>query len=394
MVGVERSAGGRQPERGVVGRTRPESVVAGQNSEQSTLGHQPNYGVLVRLLGPLGVEVDGREIRIGSASQRRILSLLALSPGRAISTSALVDAVWAEDPPETALMSLRNQVSRLRSLLGRDFIEATPPGYALRVDPSLVDRHAFDAVVSDGAASIEQIDEALSGWRGPPLLEFAAEMWARPEAVRLAEAHLVLQERRIALLLEQGLCDDAVVSAEALSIAEPVREHTHALLMTALARTGRAGEALQVFTAFRRRVVDEFGVEPSASLRSLERSILDGTIDASPPAPSPARASLAPAPFPNALVVANSALPMVGREVELTAIGYAIKASLDGGAQTVIVKGEPGIGKTRLVAEAARRAANDGAQCFTAAAMKSWFPVCGRSRRSCVSWSERVLLAG
>ena len=88
----------------------------------------------VRLLGPLEVACGNRPVRIGAAKERLLLVLLALHAPRVVAAERLIDALWGEDPPESAGVSLRVLISRLRNRLvaGCDAtIHARPPGYVL-----------------------------------------------------------------------------------------------------------------------------------------------------------------------------------------------------------------------------------------------------------------------
>ncbi|HAS13624.1 MAG TPA: transcriptional regulator, partial [Acidimicrobiaceae bacterium] len=104
--------------------------------------------------------------------QRVVLSVLAARAGRDVPTDLLVDALWPEAPPRTAVSSLRTYVSRLRGLLG-DALVGTPGGYRLALEEALLDLAHFERLLDDAATSsparaLERIDEALATWRGPP----------------------------------------------------------------------------------------------------------------------------------------------------------------------------------------------------------------------------------
>jgi DNA-binding SARP family transcriptional activator len=323
----------------------------------------------IRILGSFELRVDGTPTRIGSASQRRILSILALQAGTVVSTTTLIDALWPHEPPHTAVVSLRNQISRLRVVLGRGSVDAVPPGYALRIPQGNVDAFRFEQIVSDRSSTEEALEEALSMWRGAPLGEFALDEWARPTVTRITELHLVAQERRLALLMERGEHQEVVAYSESLVAALPERESVHALLMTALARTGRAGEALRVFQKFRSHLVEEIGVEPSEALRRIERAVLDGEIDVVLPefpvsqivnANRASQTSNSRPSFPASLVVSADTLPLTGRSEALALLLKVLKSTQSGEGQSVVVLGEAGIGKSRLVAEFATRAHNAG----------------------------------
>src|SRR5689334_10686592 len=100
-----------------------------------------------RILGPLEASVDGRPVALGGQKQRALLALLLLDSGRVVSTDRLINALWGEDPPKTAVTSLQNFVSQLRKLLGSELLETKAPGYRLRVGPGELDLDRFRTLV-------------------------------------------------------------------------------------------------------------------------------------------------------------------------------------------------------------------------------------------------------
>ena len=92
-----------------------------------------------QVLGPIEVFDGNRTLPLGGFRQRLVLSVLLLHPNRAVTTDWLVDAAWGGAPPRTARKTLQVYISRLRSLLGADLIEATGTGYVIRLDPNALD---------------------------------------------------------------------------------------------------------------------------------------------------------------------------------------------------------------------------------------------------------------
>ena len=70
--------------------------------------------MLVRILGDLEVEQDGRAVALGSHKPRAVLAILALHAGDAVSADRLIDGLWGDTPPATAAKALQVYVSRLR----------------------------------------------------------------------------------------------------------------------------------------------------------------------------------------------------------------------------------------------------------------------------------------
>src|SRR2546428_5664223 len=102
-----------------------------------------------RVLGPLEV-LDGEEsLPLAGAKQRALLALLLLNANRVVSRERLIDELWGDEPPETAVTSVQVYVSRLRKLLSREALVTRPPGYVLVVEPENVDLFRFERLVAD-----------------------------------------------------------------------------------------------------------------------------------------------------------------------------------------------------------------------------------------------------
>lgn len=298
--------------------------------------------VRIDVLGPLMIERHGGTVEVGSRSQRRLVGVLTVYHGEVVSLDRMVDVLWPHDPPETARTTVQKYVSRLRAALGNDVLVTRPPGYVLQLAPDAVDATCFEQLVLDGLkgsgrAALDRLDEALALWRGQPFAEFVDEDWARPMVVRLEELHVVANERRIELLLETGAVAVAVVEAEGLCAREPLREHAHALWMQGLAVEGRGTEALRVFDRYRKRIVDEAGMEPSAALVAVEQAVLAAVEPL-----SPVKGHTGGLP-----VDLSSFVGRVTETAELEALVVACPC--------VTLVGVGGVGKTRLALQVARK---------------------------------------
>ena len=97
------------------------------------------YGIL----GPLELSDDGRAVEIAGAKQRALLAMLLLNANRVVSGDQLVDAIWEEQVPDSALKALQVHVSQLRKLLGKHRLETRAPGYLLRVERDALDLDRF-----------------------------------------------------------------------------------------------------------------------------------------------------------------------------------------------------------------------------------------------------------
>src|SRR3954454_8810864 len=232
-----------------------------------------------RILGPLEVVDDGRELALGGAKQRALLALLLLHANSVVSRDRLIDELWDADPPETARTALQVHVSQLRKALGRERIVTQAPGYMVRVEPGELDLGRFERLCSgvdpsDSASAAETLRAALLLWRGPPLGDLDGTV-ARAERGRLEEQRLLALEQWIDAELALGRHAELVPELEGLVRANSLRERLRAQLMLALYRCGRQADALEAYRQGRQLLSHELGLEPGEELRRLEKAILE-----------------------------------------------------------------------------------------------------------------------
>jgi predicted ATPase/DNA-binding SARP family transcriptional activator len=308
------------------------------------------------VLGALEVVRDAARVPVASTRQRALIARLLLGRGQVVPADALVDALWDTGdgdggPPRDARHAVHTYVSRVRAVLGPALVTKAP-GYLLAVEPDAVDADRFEALAAraggllatDPGTAADLFGDALALWRGPAYAEFAGG-FARAAAVRLEELRLSAREGRGEALVATGALDRAIGELGALAAEAPLRESAHGLLMRALYRAGRQGEALAVYGRFRERLRDELGLDPSAALRELHEQVLRQAVPA-------ARAPAAPPVAPRPAAPHNS---FVGRDDELARL-----VELVGEGRLVTLVGPGGVGKTRLARElAARLAAGD-----------------------------------
>jgi DNA-binding SARP family transcriptional activator/class 3 adenylate cyclase len=273
-------------------------VVDGASSEfpppRTEAPRKASNGLDFEVLGPLEVRREGAALQLGGPKQRALLALLLLDAGRAVSTDRLIDALWGEHPPRTAATSLQNFVSQLRKQLGPDLLVTKPPGYLLRIDPLQVDVNRVHALLAEAKGApagkrAAKLREAIDMWRGPPLEEFAFEVFAEGEIARLGELRLNVLEERIGADIEDGHAGEVVGELEALVGEHPLRERFREQLMLALYQSGRQAEALEAFQEGRRVLVDELGIDPSPRLQQLHGAILRQNVGAEPARAAPAQ---------------------------------------------------------------------------------------------------------
>src|SRR5882762_10160741 len=276
------------------------------------------------LLGPLSVSSDGTPVALGGQKRRALLAVLLLDANSVVSRDRLIDALWGEEPPETARNTIQVYISQLRKLLPEGALETAPPGYRLVIEPQSVDLFEFTRLSEEGrralaagdaAAGADSLRAALALWRGPPLADLAWEPFAQAEIVRLDELRLAALEDRIDADLALGRHGQLVGELEQLVGEHPLRERLRAQLMLALYRSGRQADALAVYQRARRTLVDELGIEPSESLKHLERAILAHDPSLNAPLSGARAPRRVPAP----------PTPLLGRERELAALAELVR---------------------------------------------------------------------
>jgi DNA-binding SARP family transcriptional activator len=313
------------------------------------------------LLGTVGVGGDGELASIRWPMARSLLAALLLNTNRVVSAGRLVDVLWGDDPPASALASLQNHVMRLRALLaetGAGQIKTVAPGYLIEVADGELDLDEFirlsrcgrDALAAgDWHTALRELTAALALRRGEPLMDVTSRLLLEQEAPRLVQMHLDVVEARIDADLELGRVREAIGDLGGITAAHPLRERFHAQLMLACYRAGRRADALGAYRRAREVLVEELGVEPGAELQQLHQKIL--AADREPVVAVRRVAAVRPAQLPADLA------DFTGRADEV-----ALLTGLAGGAwqqpgvvPVCVVTGPGGIGKTSLAVHAAHR---------------------------------------
>ncbi|WP_067178268.1 BTAD domain-containing putative transcriptional regulator [Microtetraspora niveoalba] len=250
-----------------------------------------------RVLGTFDAIGDRGVAELGGPRQRSVLARLLVARGHVVPVERIIDDLWREQPPPSALASVQAYVSNLRRVLEprrtartpARVLVTVPPGYAIREGE--VDAWRFEELVRRGAellaggdarAALRQTEEALRLWNGPAYAEFGAAEWAVTEIMRLDEMHAMAVEQRAAAAIALGASGAAVADLQAHVAGHPLREEGWRLLAVALYRQGRQGDALAVLRQARERLAEELGVDPGPALRRLESDILAHSISLDP----------------------------------------------------------------------------------------------------------------
>lgn len=243
--------------------------------------------VEIRMLGEFRVLVDGISVDLGHPRQRCVTAVMLIHPNEPFTVDQLADRVWGSRPTASLRNNLYGYLSRLRRTV-HSFglrVEKRTSGYALRVEPLVIDIHRFRHLVSqaraqrDDLAAIRLFDMAIDLWHGEPFLGLDS-VWLATVREILEQEYLTARLDRNDVALRIGRHHELMATVAELTAAHPLDERAAQQLMLTLHRSGRRAEALAEFDRVRRTLVRELGIEPNAHLRELQQRIL--TADLSP----------------------------------------------------------------------------------------------------------------
>jgi DNA-binding SARP family transcriptional activator/tetratricopeptide (TPR) repeat protein/DNA-binding XRE family transcriptional regulator len=322
----------------------------------------------VRILGPLMVVRDG-EVEAGlKGAAAGLLGLLAVSVNRTVSRHAIVDALWGEEPPRSAIGIVHTYVSRLRSVLA---VSAGPDdgllvrdrlGYRLDLEHDQVDVLQFRRLVEsarraraggDAAQACRAYEQALGWWRGEPLADIDV-LRGHPAVIALADelAATVLEYADFAASGSEGWPDRVLPYLRALAARDRLDENSHARLMMALAAGGRQAEALRIYEDLRQRLDGQMGVLPGSEVRDVHARILRQEIPGRDERAGPDR----PAAFWPVFQLPPAPADFTGRSAGCDEVVRVVTSSADHpGVPLVAISGPPGAGKTTLALYAAHK---------------------------------------
>ncbi|MET9963656.1 AfsR/SARP family transcriptional regulator [Streptomyces sp. NPDC006326] len=265
----------------------------------------------IDVLGALAVRENGVSITPTAPKPRQVLALLALHADQVVPVAALIEELWGGEPPRSARTTLQTYVLQLRALIAtalekgagagaespqdtesarehasrtaKDVLVTLPGGYLLNSGGGTLDVREFDRLAGMGYRAMDAGDfpsaarllrEALALWSGAAFADVQGGVQLDMETRRLEETRLCALDQRIEADLRLGRHRELLAELTVLVSRYRTHENLHGQFMLALHRSGRRGEALDVYQRLRGTLVRELGLEPSAGLRRLQRSIL------------------------------------------------------------------------------------------------------------------------
>ncbi|MFZ4177254.1 AfsR/SARP family transcriptional regulator [Streptomyces griseoincarnatus] len=269
----------------------------------------------IGILGSLAVGERGVSITPTAPKPRQVLALLALHADQVVTVGTLTEELWGAAPPRSARPTLQTYILQLREHIAcalrqgegggagqrcaKDVLLTVPGGYLLKGGQGASDLRDFERLAGlgyramdagDYAGAAARLSEALELWSGPALADVHAGVHLATEIRRLEESRLCALDQRIEADLRLGRHRELLAELTVLVSRYPTHESLCGQYMLALHRSGRRGEALNAYRQLRARLVRSLGLEPSAALAKLQRSIL-----VSGPAGAPATAGMSAA---------------------------------------------------------------------------------------------------
>ncbi|MFE1250826.1 BTAD domain-containing putative transcriptional regulator [Streptomyces sp. NPDC058735] len=252
----------------------------------------------IAVLGALDVRENGVSVTPTAPKPRQVLALLALHADQMVPVATLTEELWGEQPPRSARTTLQTYVLQLRELISaaierdpqdapartaKGVLVTSPGGYLLNTSDGASDVREFERLAGTGyramdagdfAGAARQLREALSLWTGSALADVHTGAQLDMETRRLEETRLCALDQRIEADLRLGRHRELLGELTVLVSRYRTHETLHGQFMLALHRSGRRSEALDVYQRLRTALVRELGMEPSAGLRRMQRSIL------------------------------------------------------------------------------------------------------------------------
>ncbi|CAL9614820.1 Regulatory protein AfsR [Streptomyces sp. enrichment culture] len=317
-----------------------------------------------RLLGPVKVTRSGSSVPLSGAKIHTVLATLLLSRGRVVSDVRLSSMLWGHTPPDTLNAQIYTYVSRLRKRLGVSVdIARQGPGYVLNAPDGQVDLFEFERLHTRGQQVLQQrkyreasklLSEALALWNGDPL-ENVTEHLLDAERPRLESLWASALEHRMEADLALGGHRRIVPELTGLVRQFPLNETLRAQLVTALHRSARQADAVNVYREGRRILREQLGVEPGPALQAAYRTMLRGEAGA-----VPADADAVPVEAPAMLPPRTAAF--TGRAADVARLRSLIVPT-DGTPanqpRTALITGMAGSGKTSLAIQIAHACARE-----------------------------------
>lgn len=305
----------------------------------------------IHLLGGFSLVYDDEQLPpLPSRHARLLFAWLALQSGRPQSRTLLADRFWPDLPESRGRRRLSHALWQIQDSLGElalDRVYVTTRGDEVAFDveaPSWIDVHEFERRLDEAedgedvdTAGLRHLRRALQLYGGD-LLAGSYDDWVVQEQDRLRQRYVGALQRLATACEQRGNFEEALAVARRLTHEAPLREDAHRSVMRLCVLVGQPSSALEQFERCRSVLAEELGAGPSAETLRLHDSIAHSR--AVGPAPDTAAAEL-------------ETRALVGRDDERVRLVDQLERTLTGQPGTVFVEGEPGVGKSHLLAQLA-----------------------------------------
>ncbi len=332
----------------------------------------------IRLLGPLEARAAGNVLELPPSKKARALLAYLATSGRAHTRAALCGLFWPEVNDPRA--GLRWAVYKLRAALegdARNLIRSDRDQLLLKMHRAEVDLHRIRSLVGDNPETTptRSLKDAAEAFRGefiegldvPGCHEY--ETWCLGTRERIRSLRLAIHGTLVDRLRDDP--ESALPYAFDRVALDPFSDEAHLAVMELLADAGRVQQALELYERYRRTLADELGVSPSEELETARRRLsmlprrsspAQGDRPRGDPNPDELVRSLSHLPAPEHLSEpAADEPPLVGRSTVVETLTTEVaRAGTEGAGSVILVAGEPGVGKTRLLRELVRRVRSSG----------------------------------
>jgi DNA-binding SARP family transcriptional activator len=244
----------------------------------------------IQLAGPIRAQHSGAEIPLGTPQQRTVLAMLVLAGGSQVPLSEIIDTLWREDSPPSAVNVVRTYIRRLRQLLEPDrparhpsqLLPSIGDGYALAVDRCDVDLWRFQAELAEirrlrragtDTAVADRLADLLPQWRGQVATDLP-DLATHPRAVAVGVQWRTALGWFAELAPAYGLVTEAVPLLEEALVNQPLDEELHTHLIRLYHAVGQRSDAMRVYQIIRSRVRDELGLDPNPDLTAAYLALL------------------------------------------------------------------------------------------------------------------------
>ena len=262
---------------------------SGSTASVAASASAENEAVRICVLGPLEVFAHGGERLAPCGPQTRaVFALLLLGSGALVPVDRIVEGVWGERPPASAVLKVQGHICTLRKMLrparAAELLVTRPPGYRLRTECYRCDMDDFTAGVRragalSAAGDIEQagevLDLVLGCWRGPAFADIPSEEVQR-HVVRINGLRSIAVQDRAWFDLRLGRALRAIEQLGPEVDAYPLDERAREILIHAYLRFGQRHAALACYETGRSRLHDDLGISPGPRLQRLVHAIRHG----------------------------------------------------------------------------------------------------------------------